>query len=42
MNTFVEDADLYQKCKNNAIESVSKFHENIILNQWLKVLNNGN
>jgi glycosyltransferase involved in cell wall biosynthesis len=42
MNTFVEDAVLYQKCKKNTIESVSKFHENEILKQWLQILSNGN
>lgn len=41
MNTFVNDTVLYQKCKNNTIESVSKFNETIIKNQWLKILNNG-
>ncbi|CAM3880843.1 glycosyltransferase [Flavobacterium cucumis] len=42
MNTFVKDTILYQKCKKNAIESVSKFQESEILNQWLQILINGN
>lgn len=42
MNTFVEDEILFQICKNNAIESVAKFHSNVIVKQWLNILNSGN
>ena len=42
MNIFVEDEILYQNCKNNAITSVAKFQSEVIVNQWLHVLNYGN
>jgi len=42
MNIFVEDELLYQKCKNNAVSSVAKFHSSQIINQWLQILNYGN
>lgn len=42
MNIFVEDELLYQKCKNNAVLSVAKFHSSQIINQWLQILNYGN
>ena len=42
MNIFVEDEVLYQNCKNNAVSSVAKFQSNVIVNQWLQILKNGN
>jgi N-acetylgalactosamine-N,N'-diacetylbacillosaminyl-diphospho-undecaprenol 4-alpha-N-acetylgalactosaminyltransferase len=42
MNIFVEDEILYQNCKNNAKTSVAKFQSEVIVNQWLHVLNYGN
>jgi N-acetylgalactosamine-N,N'-diacetylbacillosaminyl-diphospho-undecaprenol 4-alpha-N-acetylgalactosaminyltransferase len=42
MNIFVEDDILYQNCKNNAKTSVAKFQSEVIVNQWLHVLNYGN
>ncbi len=42
MTIFVEDEILYQNCKNNAITSVAKFQSEVIVNQWLHVLNYGN
>ena len=42
MNIFVEDEVLYQNCKTNAISSVAKFQSEVVINQWLQVLNYGN
>jgi glycosyltransferase involved in cell wall biosynthesis len=42
MNIFVEDEILYQNCKKNAVSSVAKFQSNVIVKQWLQILNNGN
>lgn len=42
MNIFVEDEILYQNCKKNTISSVAKFQSNVVVNQWLELLNNGN
>ena len=42
MNIFVEDEILYQNCKKNAVSSVAKFQSNVIVQQWLQILNNGN
>jgi N-acetylgalactosamine-N,N'-diacetylbacillosaminyl-diphospho-undecaprenol 4-alpha-N-acetylgalactosaminyltransferase len=42
MNIFVEDEILYQNCKNNASSSVLNFQSNVIVKQWLQLLNNGN
>lgn len=42
LNIFVEDEILYQNCKNNASLSVLKFQSNVIVKQWLQLLNNGN
>ena len=42
MNIFVEDENLYQNCKNNAVSSVAKFQSNVIVNHWLQLLNYGN
>jgi N-acetylgalactosamine-N,N'-diacetylbacillosaminyl-diphospho-undecaprenol 4-alpha-N-acetylgalactosaminyltransferase len=42
LNIFVEDEVLYQNCKNNAVSSVAKFQSNVIVNQWLQILKNGN
>jgi N-acetylgalactosamine-N,N'-diacetylbacillosaminyl-diphospho-undecaprenol 4-alpha-N-acetylgalactosaminyltransferase len=42
LNIFVQDEILYQNCKNNASLSVLKFQSNVIVKQWLQLLNNGN
>lgn len=42
LNIFVEDEILYQNCKKNASLSVLKFQSNVIVKQWLQLLNNGN
>ena len=42
LNIFVEDEILYQNCKNNASLSVLKFQSNVIVKQWLQLLNNEN
>ncbi|WP_445718947.1 glycosyltransferase [Flavobacterium sp.] len=42
MNIFVEDEILSQNCKKNAVSSVAKFQSNVIVKQWLQILNNGN
>ncbi len=42
MNIFVEDEILYQNCKNNSVSSVSKFQSEVVVNQWLQMLNYGN
>lgn len=42
INIFVEDDDLYQNCKNNAISSVAKFQSEVVINKWLQVLSYGN
>jgi len=42
MNIFVEDKVLYQNCKSNSVSSVVKFQSEVVINQWLQVLNYGN
>ena len=42
MNIFVEDEILYQNCKNNSVSSVAKFQSEVVVNQWLQMLNYGN
>lgn len=42
MNIFVEDENLYQNCKFNAVSSVAKFQSNVIVNHWLQLLKYGN
>lgn len=39
MNTFIEDKNLYLKCKQNALKSVEKFSINAIGKEWLHLLN---
>ncbi len=38
MNLFVEDAELYNFCKQNALNSVSKFSLDNIGNEWLNLI----
>ncbi|MGV7107736.1 glycosyltransferase [Flavobacterium sp. U410] len=38
MNIFVEDKKLYNYCKKNAVSSVTPFHKNTVLKDWLNVL----
>ncbi len=38
MNRFVEDVDLYEKCKENAYQSVKRFSIEEIGKQWLSLL----
>jgi glycosyltransferase involved in cell wall biosynthesis len=40
MNTFVEDAVLYQNCKRNAKATMAQFDIEIIGKQWLELLKN--
>ena len=38
MNRMINDEELYQNCKRNAIESVEKFSVENIGKQWLNLL----
>ena len=38
MNLFVENEKLYEHCKNNALQSVSKFSIEKIGKQWLELM----
>jgi diamine N-acetyltransferase len=42
INNQYEDEILYQNCKNNSVSSVSKFQSEVVVNQWLQMLNYGN
>ena len=39
MNLFITDSDLYEKCKQNAVESVVKFSEKSISEEWKRFFN---
>lgn len=38
MNTFVEDKKCYSYCKENTVSSVTPFHKNTVLKDWLNLL----
>uniref|UniRef100_UPI00404B7853 glycosyltransferase n=1 Tax=Gelidibacter sp. TaxID=2018083 RepID=UPI00404B7853 len=38
MNQFIFDHNLYQKCKDNAKESIKHLNQSIIAKQWTKIL----
>ena len=39
MNLFISDSDLYQNCKQNAVNSVLKFSEKSIADEWIQFFN---